>query len=108
MLHEETNIFPYFINIIYYITLCVSVSSTHTAVHACRVGQQQPVDTLIGANEDDDIVERLLNVDSSRQHGAVAELEFDSVVEQVGVQRLLHQLHRVPRCGPVEASRLRI
>lgn len=66
------------------------------------------MDTLIGANEDDDIVEGLLNVDSSGQHGAVAELQFDSVVEQVGVQRLLHQLHCVPRCGPVEVSKFTI
>lgn len=53
------------------------------------------MDALIGADKDDDIVEGLLNVDSSRKNSAVAELEFDSVVEQVGVQRLLHQLHRV-------------
>lgn len=75
--------------------------STHTAVHACGVCQQQPVDALVGADEDDDIVEVLLHVDSSRQHGAVGELDFDGIVEQVGVQRLLHQLHRVPGCGPV-------
>lgn len=54
---------------------------THTAVHACRVGQHQSMDALIGADEDDDIVERLLDVDSSRQHGAVGELEFNSIVE---------------------------
>lgn len=68
---------------------------THTAVHACGVRQHQSVDTLIGGDEDDDIVEGLLDVDPSRQHSAVAELEFHSVVEQVGVQRLLHQLYRV-------------
>lgn len=58
------------------------------------------MDALIGADEDDDIVEGLLNVDSSRKNSAVAELEFDSIVEQVGVQRLLHQLHRVTCSGP--------
>lgn len=82
----------------------VPVLVTHTAVHACGVGQHQPVDALIGADEEDDIVEGLLDVDSSRQHSAVGELEFNSVVEQVGVQRLLHQLHRVSRCGPVKHS----
>lgn len=53
------------------------------------------MDALIGADKDDDIVECLLDDDSSRKNSAVAELKFDSVVKQVGVQRLLHQLHRV-------------
>lgn len=60
------------------------------------------MDALVGANEDDNVVEVLLHVDSSGQHGAVAELDFDGIVEQVGVQRLFHQLHRVPGRGPVE------
>ncbi len=54
------------------------------------------MDTLIGGDKDDDIVEGLLDADSSRQHDTMGELESDSIVEQVGVQRLLHQLHRVP------------
>lgn len=54
------------------------------------------MDAQIGGDEDDDIVEGLLDVDSSGQHGAVAELQFNSVVKQIGVQRLLDQLHRVP------------
>lgn len=62
------------------------------------------MDALIGADEDDDIVEGLLYVDPPGQHSAVGELEFNSVVEQVGVQRLLHQLQRVSRCGPVGHS----
>lgn len=62
------------------------------------------MDALIGADEDDDIVEGLLYVDSPRQHSTVGELEFNSVVKQVGVQRLLHQLQRVSRCGPVGHS----
>lgn len=37
---------------------------THAVVHACGVGQHQPMDTLIGADEDDDIVERFLDADS--------------------------------------------
>lgn len=44
------------------------------------------MDALVGANEDDNVVEVLLHVDSSGQHGAVAELDFDGIVEQVGVQ----------------------
>lgn len=75
--------------------LSVTVYFTHTTVHACGVGQHQSVDTLIGGDEDDDIVEGLLDVDSSRQQSAVGELEFDGIIEQVCVQRLLHQLHRV-------------
>lgn len=84
---------------------CTASSNvTHTAVHACGVWQQQSVDALVGADEDDDVVEGLLDVDSSRQHRAVGELEFNSIVEQVDVQRLLHELHRVSRYGPVECS----
>lgn len=78
------------------------VSSTHTAVHACGVCQPQPVDALVGADEDDDVVEVLQHLDSSGQHSAVEELDFDGIVKQVGVQRLFHQLHRVPRRGPVQ------
>lgn len=54
---------------------------THTTIHACGVGQHQPMDGLIGANEDDYIIECLLDVDSSRQQCAVGELEFNSIVE---------------------------
>lgn len=54
---------------------------THTAVHACGVGQHQPMDALIGADEDDDVVERLLDGDSPRQHGTVGELEFNAIVK---------------------------
>lgn len=39
------------------------------------------MDALAGADEDDDIVECLLDVDSSRQHGAVGELDFNSIVK---------------------------
>lgn len=39
------------------------------------------MDALIGADEDDDVVERLLDADSSRQHGAVGELEFNTIVK---------------------------
>ena len=38
------------------------------------------MDALVGADEDDDVVERLLDGDSSRQHGAVAELEFNTII----------------------------
>lgn len=65
---------------------CVSIINsflfaTHTAIHARGVEQHQSVDALIGADEDDDIVQGLLNVDSSRQHSAVGELESNSIVE---------------------------
>lgn len=59
------------------------------------------MNALIGADKDDDIVEGLLDVDSSREHCAVGELEFNSIVKQIGIQRLLHQLQSVSRCGPV-------
>lgn len=39
------------------------------------------MDALAGADEDDDIVERLLDVDSSRQHSAVGKLGFNSIVQ---------------------------
>lgn len=58
------------------------------------------MDALAGADEDDDVVERLLDADASRQHGAVGELDFNSIVEQVGVQGRLQQLHGVSTCGP--------
>lgn len=76
--------------------------STHTTVHACGVRQPQPVDALIGADEDDDVVEVLLDLDSSGQHSAMEKPDFDGIIEQVGVQRLLHQLHCVSRRGPVQ------
>lgn len=62
------------------------------------------MDALIGGNEDDDIVEGLLDADSSGQHSAVGELQFDGIVEQVGVQRLFLQLHRVSRRGPAQSQ----
>lgn len=58
------------------------------------------MDTLIGADEDDDIVEGLLYADPPRQDRAVGELELDGIVQEVDVQRLLHQLHRVSRRDP--------
>lgn len=60
------------------------------------------MDALAGADEDEDVVERLLDVDASRQHGAVGELDLNSIVQQVGVQRLLHQLHGVATRGPAD------
>lgn len=70
-------------------------SGTHAAVHAGRVRQHQSVDALIGGNEDEYIVEGLLDVYPTRQDRTVGEPEFDSIVEQVGVQRLFHQLNTV-------------
>lgn len=70
-------------------------SCTHTAVHAVGVRQHKSVNAPIGGNEDEHIVEGLLDVDPPRQDSGVGEPEFDSIVEQIGVQRLLHQLHCV-------------
>lgn len=58
------------------------------------------MDALVGTDEDDHIVERLLDVDSSGKNRAVAELQFNSIVQEIGVQRQLHQLHTVTTRGP--------
>lgn len=39
------------------------------------------MDALVGADEDDDVVERLLDVNSSGKHSAVGELEFNTIVK---------------------------
>lgn len=69
---------------------------THAAVHARRMRKNQSVDSMIGADEDDDVVQGLVDGDSTSQDAAVGELQSDTIIQQVGVQRLLHQLHCVP------------
>lgn len=58
------------------------------------------MDALAGADEDDHVVERLLDADASGQHGAVGEPDSNSIVQQVGVQGRLQQLHGVSTRGP--------
>lgn len=60
------------------------------------------MNALIGADEDNDIIEGLLDIDSSGKNSTMAEPEFDSIVKQIGIQRLLHQLHCVSGCGPTK------
>lgn len=62
------------------------------------------MDALIGGDEDDDAVESLLDIDASRQDDTAGELEFDSIIEQVGVQRLFQQLHSISCCGPAHTN----
>lgn len=55
---------------------------------------------LAGDQQDDQVALHLAEVNTAREERAALDAQADGVVQQVDVQRFLHQLHGVSRGGP--------
>lgn len=72
-----------------------SQPGTHAAVQAGGMRQEQPMHRLCGDQQDDQVALHFAEVHTARQERAALDAEPHGVVQQVHIQRFLHQLHRV-------------